>query len=203
MQCLRIPAVLLVAAFFHSSTAAQSGAAWPGGIAGHLPPSQLVAAIVGSGQPLHRGLAVEFKLALIDEGQMLVADDVMGGLPFDQTREERQANNTSAVIEIPYNFSETAQNDPGGFPALMETVAAQLERHRVPDELGLAADSLCSGLPPGSEWTARATDASCGNTFVVTYRCTVTETDGIPRGLWLRTHSEKLSGAGDLESYCG
>ncbi|MEE4302961.1 MAG: hypothetical protein V2J19_02310 [Wenzhouxiangella sp.] len=203
MKILLFAAAALAGVHFHSSASAQGGDGWPGGFAGHLGPAELVWGIVSSGQPLHRGLAVDFKLTLIEDGQMLVNEDAMTGLPFDQTPEERQANNTSAVIEIPYDLSAAARKDPAGFGEFVESIASQLERYRVAGDAGLAAEATCSGLRPGVEWTARATDARCEHTRVLTYRCTVTEMDGQRRGTWLRTASREESGAGDLASYCG
>lgn len=203
MKAILIGAGLLACVLTCSPASAQSGAAWPGGFAGDLEPAELVWSIVASGQPHHRGLAADFKLTLIEDGKMLVEEDAMTGLPFDQTGEEMAANRTSAVIEIPYNFSEAAQSDPAGFEGFVNDVASQLERHRVSGELELAADATCSGLRPGAEWTARATDASCERTLVVTYRCTVTQVNGHSRGTWLRTESEEQAGASDLSSYCG
>lgn len=203
MKTILIGVALMAGVVVCSPATAQSGAAWPGGFAGDLEPADLVWGIVASGQPLHRGLAVDFKLTLIEDGEMLVEEAAMAGLPFDQTGDERRANRTSASIEMPYNFSETAQNDPAGFEDFVNDVASQLERLRASPELDLASDATCSGLRPGAEWTARATDASCERTYVATYRCTVAEMDGRSRGTWLRTESEERLGAGDLSSYCG
>ncbi|RFF30205.1 hypothetical protein [Wenzhouxiangella sediminis] len=203
MKILLFAAAVLAGVHCHSSASAQGGDAWPGGFAGHLEPAELVWGIVSSGQPLHRGLAVDFKLTLIEEGQMLVEEDAMQGLPYDETGEERRANRSSAEIEMPYNLSEAAQRDPAGFEAFVDSIASRLERFRAVGEPGLAAEATCSGLRPGAEWTARATDARCEHTRVLTYRCTVTETDGQSRGIWLRTASREESGAGDLASHCG
>lgn len=202
MKTLAILVVLLAGVIVHAPTPAQSGAAWPGGFAGHLEPAALVWGIVASGQPQHRGLTVDFKLTLVEEGQMLVEEDAMQGLPYDQTGEERRANRTSAVIEMPYNLSETAQNDPAGFEELVGSIASQLDRFRVAGESGVKADATCSGLRSGAEWTARATDANCENTLVVTYRCTVTEGEDGARALWLRTDSVEQAGTGDLAAFC-
>jgi hypothetical protein len=203
MKRVFLGTALVMGVVLCSPATAQSGASWPGGFAGHLAPAELVWSIVASGQPQHRGLAAEFKLTLIDDGELLVAEDAISGLPIDQTRDEMRANNTSAVIEMPYNFSETAQNDPAGFEDFVDDVASQLERHRVADQTGTRSGQTCSGLRPGAEWTARATDANCERTFVVTYRCEVTELDGRSVGTWLRTESKAQSGAGDLSPYCG
>lgn len=203
MKTIAMCAALLAGTFFYSPATAQVGAGWPGGFAGHLEPVELVWGIVASGQPLHRGLAVDFKLTLIEDGRMFVEEEAMKGLPFDQTREEMQANNTSAVIDMPYNFSETAQNDPAGFEDFVNGVASQLERLRASPEPELAAEATCSGLLPGAEWTARATDASCDQMLEVTYRCTVTEVNGHSRGTWLQSESEERAVTSDLSSYCG
>ncbi|WP_376693637.1 hypothetical protein [Wenzhouxiangella sp. EGI_FJ10409] len=203
MKTILIGTGLLAGALLSSPATAQSGAGWPGGFAGDLAPADLVRGIVASGQPLHRGLAVDFRLTLIEDGEMYVDEDAMAGLPFDQTGEERRANRTSASIEVPYNISETAQNDPAGFEDFVSDIASQLERWRASPELDLAAEATCSGLRPGAEWTARATDANCQRTQVLTYRCTVTEMNGQSQGIWLRTESREQAGAGDLSSYCG
>lgn len=203
MKTILMCTALWAGVLFCSPATAQVGAAWPGGFAGHLEPVDLVWGIVVSGQPLHRGLAVDFKLTLIEDGEMFVEEDAMEGLPFDQTREEMQANSTSAVIDMPYNFSETAQNDPAGFEDFVNGVASQLERLRASPEPDLAAEATCSGLLPGAEWTARATDASCDQMLEVTYRCTVSEVDGRSQGIWLRSESEKRAVTSELSSYCG
>lgn len=203
MKTILMCAALWAGAFFCSPATAQTGAGWPGGFAGHLEPIELVRAMVAIGQPHHRGLAVDFKLTLIEDGRMLVEGDAMRGLPVDQTREEMQANSTSAVIDIPYNFSETAQTNPAGLKDLVDQVASQLERNRVADNPDAIAETTCSGLRPGAEWTARATDASCGQMLEVTYRCTVSEVDGRSQGIWLQSESEERAVTSDLSSYCG
>lgn len=196
-------AALLAAAFVLSPAVAQTGWGWPGGFAGHLEPAQLVRSMVTIGQPLRRGLAVDFKLAPIEDGEMFVEAAAMDGLPFDQTREEMEAGRTSVVIDMPYNFSATAQTNPAELQSLIEHAAAQLARYRVAERDESADAATCSGLRTGSEWTARATDARCETMLTVTYRCTLTDMDGRSQGLWLRTDSTEAPVDDALASHCG
>src|SRR5699024_4371992 len=110
---------------------------------------------------------------------------------------------TYGEMTIPFQLSEAVRDDPGGFSDYLRQSAAQIDRLRAPSAVSGGPENLCSGLLPGSEWTARTGSAGCEASREVVYRCTLTEVDGDSRGTWLRVEPAHQAGAGHPGTGCG
>lgn len=188
--------IVLVAAMSVQPVRASDPPAWAPGMSGQLAPLELLTAIVGTADPTRHELAVEFNVPVVIDSDALVDEEALDGLPLEKNRRQLKAHgfkdaeldesHSYGEMTIPFQLSDAARDGPDGFLDYLQQSAAQIDRLRAPSTVSGGSENLCSGLLPGSEWTARTSSADSDAPRKVVYRCTLTEVDGDSRGTWLR-----------------